>query len=67
MTRYEKEKQRRLAKVARFKKAYEMRQEGALWRIIGEALGVSHERARQMAGYYERCLNGGSYLDGIKL
>lgn len=66
MNRYEKERQRRLAKVARFRKAYEMRQQGILWRIIGEEFGVSHERARQMANCYQRCLKHG-YLDGIKL
>jgi len=67
MNRYETEKERRLQSVARYKRAWDLRQEGKVYRVIGEALGVSLERARQMVKKYERHLNKPGYLMGIKL
>jgi hypothetical protein len=45
-----------ILKNKRCRKAYGMRQLKYKWREIGEALDVSGERARQMAGKYERAL-----------
>jgi DNA-directed RNA polymerase sigma subunit (sigma70/sigma32) len=42
----------------RTKKAYDMRMQGNTWKVIGEALGVSRERARQIVCKFERDLKG---------
>jgi hypothetical protein len=67
MNRYETQRARRLKQVARFKKAYDMRQSGCIYRVIGEEVGVSGSYARTMAECYERHLNTTGYLMGIKL
>jgi hypothetical protein len=66
LNRYDRERLRRVKKVKRYKKAYEMRKEGNKYRVIGEAIGVTMESARRMAIYYEYCLEEGR-MDGILL
>ncbi len=48
------ERDRDILKNKRYCKAYDMRRKGCVYRVIGEALGVSATRARQMIFRYER-------------
>jgi hypothetical protein len=47
---------------SRYKRAYDLRQEGKTYREIGADLGVSWTRARGMAERYRRCT-----VDGVPL
>ena len=40
----------------RYRKAYDMRMKGYTYKVIGEAIGVSLERARQVVKKFERAL-----------
>jgi hypothetical protein len=51
------ERDRRLGKI-RSKKAYDMRTRGCTYKVIGEALNVSGNRARQIVTKYKYDLTG---------